>query len=110
MNRFRVNKGQESAFEASWRNRETYLDRFDGFIEFALLRNEAAGDGGATEFISHTTWRSRGDFEAWRNSEEFRQAHAQGAGADVLSGPPQASLYESVIRQANEAAQAEVTA
>jgi heme-degrading monooxygenase HmoA len=98
MNRFKVIRGQEAAFEASWRNRETYLERFDGFIQFSLLRNEAEGDA-QTEFISHTTWRSRADFEVWRGSEEFRRAHAQGSVAGVLAGPPQASLYDAVLRQ-----------
>jgi heme-degrading monooxygenase HmoA len=110
MNRFRVNKGQEAVFEASWRNRETYLERFEGFVEFALLRNEVASDGGTTEFISHTMWRARSDFEVWRNSEEFRQAHAQGSVAGVLAGRPQASLYETVLQQTNEALPAPVDA
>jgi heme-degrading monooxygenase HmoA len=100
MNRFKVRSGREADFEAMWRRRETSLSEFEGFVQFALLRNEVARDeDGTTEFISHTTWRSRADFEAWRDSEAFHRVHAQGTVEGVLAGPPQASLYEGVIMQ-----------
>ena len=38
MNRFRVKKGSEDAFEKVWLGRESYLDRVPGFLEFHLLR------------------------------------------------------------------------
>ena len=34
MNRFRVKKGSEEAFEKVWLTRETHLDRVPGFVEF----------------------------------------------------------------------------
>lgn len=98
MNRFRVRSGREADFEASWRARESYLNEVPGFVAFALLRN-AIGADGATEFISHSSWRSRQDFETWRGSEAFRRAHAQGSLEGVLAGPPQASLYEVVLEE-----------
>ncbi len=66
MNRFQINEGHEEEFETMWRGRERYLDTFDGFRSCSLLRNETAADG-KTEYISHTIWRSRADFEVWRN-------------------------------------------
>jgi heme-degrading monooxygenase HmoA len=52
-----------------------------------------------TEYLSHTTWRSRADFDAWRNSESFRLAHAQGSIEGVLVGPPVPSLYNAVLEE-----------
>ena len=44
MNRFRVVKGCEAAFEAVWLSRDTHLDTVPGFTEFHLLRGPAAED------------------------------------------------------------------
>jgi heme-degrading monooxygenase HmoA len=86
MNRFKVKLGSEQAFEDVWLNRETYLDRMAGFVEFHLLKGPQAEDH--TLYSSHTVWASKADFEAWTKSEEFRRAHAR-AGNNSTAG----SLY-----------------
>ena len=98
MNRFRIVPGQEQRFEQIWRERESHLDAVPGFVRFALLRGDRQGD-----YISHSTWESRETFEAWTQSEAFRRGHAQGSLQGVLAGPPEISLYESVIEQAGAA-------
>ena len=103
MNRFQINNGREEEFEAQWRGRERYLDTFDGFRSFQLLRNDRS-DNGTTEFISHTIWRSKADFEVWRNSDAFMRAHANAGSTGVMAGPPHASLYEAVIEEVNQKA------
>ncbi len=75
MNRFRVKKGSEQAFEQVWASRDSYLHRMPGFVEFHLLKGPEAEDH--TLYSSHTTWRSQDEFVAWTNSEEFRKAHAR---------------------------------
>ena len=75
MNRFRVKKGSEDAFEKVWLGRDSYLDRIPGFLEFHLLRGPEAEDH--TFYSSHTVWQSKRAFEAWTTSEEFRAAHAR---------------------------------
>ena len=95
MNRFRVAPEREHDFERVWRDRETYLQEVPGFLEFALLRSDEAG-----EYISHSVWRDRADFEAWTRSEAFAKGHAQGSLAGILVGPPQLGLYQAVIREA----------
>lgn len=75
MNRFKVRKGSEDAFEKVWANRDSYLDRMPGFVEFHLLRGPAAEDH--TLYSSHTIWDSLDNFTAWTKSEEFRAAHAR---------------------------------
>lgn len=75
MNRFRIARGREDAFEALWRNRESQLDGVPGFREFHLLRGPE--DDAATLYASHSLWETRAAFEAWTRSEAFRKAHAQ---------------------------------
>ena len=41
MNRFKVVRGSEEAFEAVWKNRNSTLSEMNGFREFHLLRGPA---------------------------------------------------------------------
>src|SRR3974390_339110 len=75
MNRFRVKKGSEDAFEKVWLGRDSYLDSVPGFLEFHLLKGPEAEDH--TLYSSHTVWQSKRAFEAWTKSQEFRAAHAR---------------------------------
>jgi heme-degrading monooxygenase HmoA len=75
MNRFRVKKGSEEAFEKVWAIRDSYLDRMKGFEEFHLLKGPTLEDH--TLYATHTVWGTKEDFEAWTKSEEFRAAHAR---------------------------------
>lgn len=94
MNRFRVAEGMGEQFEERWRSRESYLQGVPGFVRFALLRGDAAGD-----YISHSTWESRAAFDAWTSSEAFAAGHRQGSTQGLLAGPPALSLYEVVLVQ-----------
>jgi heme-degrading monooxygenase HmoA len=85
MNRFKVKKDSEEAFEKVWFSRETYLDGVPGFVEFHLLKGPDAEN--YTLYSSHTVWESKAAFQAWTTSEEFRKAHAR-AGNDATG-----SLY-----------------
>ena len=75
MNRFKVKKGSEEAFEKVWASRDSQLDRMPGFIEFHLLKGPEADD--YTLYSSHTLWQSQASFVAWTKSDEFRAAHAR---------------------------------
>ena len=37
MNRFKIKNGNEKDFENLWRNRETFLDKVEGFKKFNLI-------------------------------------------------------------------------
>lgn len=97
MNRFRVRKGSEEAFEKVWLSRESHLERMPGFVEFNLLKGPAADDH--TLYASHTVWQSKALFEAWTKSEEFRAAHAraghQSGGPSLYLEHPQFEGFES---------------
>src|SRR5246500_1761019 len=42
MNRFKVTKGCEAAFEQVWLSRDSHLDKVRGFVEFHLLKGPEA--------------------------------------------------------------------
>jgi len=75
MNRFRIALGREGDFEEIWRKRDSYLSEVAGFQGFHLLRGPT--DAECTLFASHVTWDCRESFEAWTNSDAFKQAHGQ---------------------------------
>ena len=105
MNRFRVCKGSEDAFEAVWLNRDTHLEKVPGFVEFRLLKGPQTED--YTLYASHSTWRSRAAFEAWTKSEAFRAAHARaGENKPLYLDHPQFEGFE--VRQTVRSGQAPV--
>ncbi|WP_417690048.1 antibiotic biosynthesis monooxygenase family protein [Roseibium sp.] len=98
MNRFRVNKGKESDFEAVWRNRDSQLSEMSGFRTFDLLKGPEAEDGATVLYASHTIWDSKADFVAWTKSEQFRNAHKNaGQNKGLYAGAPNFEGFESVL-------------
>ncbi len=90
MNRFKVQKGSEEAFEDVWKNRDSSLSDMKGFKEFHLLRGPVNEEEGYTLFASHTVWASQDDFVAWTKSENFRNAHRNaGSNKPLYVGHPQ---------------------
>ncbi len=102
MNRFRIVKGEEAAFERIWAERDTHLKEVPGFVEFHLLRGPQAADHSL--YVSHTVWQSHQHFEDWTHSEAFRKAHARAGGAkkDIYLGPPAFEGFEAVQTIARE--------
>ena len=102
MNRFKVTKGSEAAFETVLANRETFLDRMAGFVEFHLLKGPAADDH--TLYATHTVWRTEADFIAWTKSDEFRTSHARAGNQSTGSlylGHPQFEGFSVLQTQTN---------
>ena len=98
MNRFKVIKGAERDFEQKWLTRETHLNSVPGFVEFHLLKGPVREDH--VLYSSHTTWRTKADFEAWTKSEQFRSVHARaGQGKPLTQGHPEFEGFEPVLTQ-----------
>lgn len=96
MNRFRVTPGREEVFETIWHERTSYLDTVPGFKEFHLLRGPAGPEH--TLFVSHSVWESEHAFEAWTESDAFRQAHGQARSPEgTLLGHPQFEGFAVVL-------------
>lgn len=95
MNRFRIRKGFGLDFEAIWATRESNLPSVPGFIEFHLVRGPEHEDH--VLYATHVLWENRAAFEAWTQSEAFRQSHAGARGSrDMYLGPPQFEGFEVV--------------
>ena len=95
MNRFKVLPGAEGEFEQLWLNRDTFLADVPGFVEFHMLRGPAKEDH--VLYSSHTVWRDKGAFEAWTESDAFRNAH-RGAGGSrpMYAGHPEFEGFEVI--------------
>ncbi len=95
MNRFKVIKGEETAFEDLWLNRESHLDQVPGFVEFHMLHGPERDDH--TLYSSHTVWADRDSFTAWTTSQQFRSAHG-GAGStrQMYLGHPEFEGFEVI--------------
>ncbi|MFQ5512217.1 MAG: antibiotic biosynthesis monooxygenase family protein [Candidatus Krumholzibacteriia bacterium] len=96
MNRFKVARGRESAFEEVWRNRQSYLDDVPGFREFHLLRGPSTDE--ITLYASHSQWDSREAFTAWTKSDAFKRAHGRTHSTEAtIVGHPQFEGFEAVL-------------
>ena len=108
MNRFEVKRGSEEAFETLWATRESYLNTVPGFQGFHLLRGPAADTH--TLYSTHTTFASKGAFEDWTKSEQFRKSHARAgngnAGPSLYLGHPKFEGFEIIQSEASTSAAA----
>jgi heme-degrading monooxygenase HmoA len=95
MNRFRVTPGQEDAFEAMWKTRDSHLKTVPGFVSFHLMLGEEVE--GATLYASHTLWSDREAVLDWTKSEAFRAAHKGVKPSETMyDGPPVLECFDSV--------------
>jgi heme-degrading monooxygenase HmoA len=103
MNRFKVIKGEETAFEEVWSSRKTRLDEMQGYVAFHLLKGPERDDH--TLYSSHTTWASKADFTAWTQSEQFRDSHrnaGQPRPRPMYLGHPEFEGFEAVLSETNQ--------
>ena len=95
MNRFKVVRGSEAAFEQVWTSRDTHLREVDGFVAFHLLRGPERDDH--VLYASHTLWRGKAEFEAWTRSDAFRLAHRDaGQNRPLYLGHPEFEGFEVI--------------
>ncbi len=95
MNRFKIIKGEEKAFEEVWLSRDSRLGEVPGFMEFHLLRGPEREDH--TLYASHTMWATKDAFTAWTQSEQFRAAHRSAGGTKPLYlGHPEFEGFETI--------------
>ncbi len=102
MNRFKVVKGEEAAFEEVWSSRKTRLHEMPGYIAFHLLKGPEREDH--TLYSSHTTWASKAAFMDWTQSEQFRESHrnaGQPRPRPMFLGHPEFEGFEAVLSEEN---------
>lgn len=88
-NRVLVAKGFEQEFEKRFEKRLGLVDQMPGFIRQQLLRPIMSD-----YYVVMTCWESKEAFEAWMQSESFRQAHANPAPQEMFSGPNVLEIHE----------------
>lgn len=75
MNRFKVVSGEEVAFENVWANRESELNKYDGFVFFTMMRRDAVSADDGYNYISMSVWKDRQSFETWQKNQD--SSHGQ---------------------------------
>ena len=68
-----VPEGSGEVLEGRFAARAGAVEGSEGFEGFQLLRPVEGTD----KYLVWTRWRSKADFEAWRDSQAFAQGHAQ---------------------------------
>ena len=72
-NRIPVNPAHAAAFEERFANRASQVDGMPGFVLFQLLRPTQPED----PYVVMTFWESEAHFEAWTQSQAFKEGHAR---------------------------------
>ena len=95
-NRIPVAKGHEAEFEKLFLERDDSksqhpLRSFPGFIRNDILRPTKE-----EPYIVLTYWDSLEHFEAWTNSESFREAHRGRGRAEIFAGHPNLEIHEVI--------------
>lgn len=70
MNNIPVAEDSKPGFEQRFKNRKNMIENMPGFQAFRLLRPLHNNT-----YVVFTQWRSSADFENWKNSEQFKDAH-----------------------------------
>lgn len=94
MNRISVKPEFAAAFEERFAQRAGLVDGMPGFIRNEVLRPSSEG----APYIVLTYWQDRASFDAWVNSEEFKQGHAQSGSLprEAFMGRNQLEIHEVI--------------
>jgi heme-degrading monooxygenase HmoA len=97
MNRIPVHPDHREAFEERFSDRAALVDGMDGFVAFRLLRPSKADD----PYVVMTFWETKEHFEAWTQSDEFKEGHARAGRLpkDAFWGHPKVEVME-IIQEA----------
>lgn len=93
-NRIPVHPDHAEAFETAFAKRANLVDGMAGFVSFKLLRPTNPDD----PYVVMTTWESQEHFEAWTNSDAFKQGHAKSGTLprEAFLGHPKLEVYEII--------------
>lgn len=93
-NRIPVNPDFAEAFEARFANQAGLMDAIPGFVANHVLRPTSPD----TPYIVLTYWESQAHFDAWVNSDVFKQSHAPSDSLprEAYTGRNQLEMFEVV--------------
>ena len=115
-NRFKVREGAKAKFEKRWADRKSRLAILPGFRFFSLFKRiELPGMPPSDDphnYISFTIWENKGNFDAWRTGDAFKEAHGGGGITDflkllgtalfILDGGPKPAFYDALLVKSGE--------
>lgn len=78
-------------FERIFRERNSSLSKFKGFLYNYVLRPK---DG--NEYIVMTVWNSMEDFQRWVDSDDFRKAHSGSIPEGMFEGRSHLTIHDVV--------------
>jgi heme-degrading monooxygenase HmoA len=98
MNRISVNPAFADTFEERFRNRAGQVDKMPGFVRNLVLRPAAPED----PYVVMTMWESQQAFEAWTQSDAFKQGHARSGTLpkEAFRGPTRLEMFEAFLDSA----------
>ncbi len=96
-NRFHIGEGHEEAFVERFRNSMGNVENRRGFVKFELL-TPIKGE----TYVALTYWDSMEDFEAWTESDEFREAHANESPEGMFTEHPQLEVHDIAFQKSSE--------
>ena len=73
-----VPEGGGQVLEQRFARRQGSVETAEGFEDFQLLRPVE----GTEDYVVYTRWRSREDFQRWREAQSYAGGHAQASGRD----------------------------
>lgn len=93
-NRIPVNPEFAAQFEETFSQRASLVDGMAGFVSFQLLRPQNPED----PYTVMTFWESHAHFEAWTQSDEFKQGHARSGTLpkETFLGHPKLEIFEVI--------------
>jgi len=71
MNRVCVKSNWTTEFEERFRKRAGKIDKEPGFVSMNILKPESEN----VPYVVLTHWKTKGDFENWIGSDDFKAAH-----------------------------------
>jgi heme-degrading monooxygenase HmoA len=96
-NRIPVADGRGEEFEERFRDRAGLVEDREGFVSLEILRPVDAD-----RYVVLTHWESEADFEAWTDSEAFREAHRRETPEGLVEGHPDLETHEVVMSTGGE--------
>jgi predicted O-methyltransferase YrrM/heme-degrading monooxygenase HmoA len=102
MNRFYIKRDFVEAFEKQWRERESQLSSFSGYVRFRLLRGDYKQEDPGVYFISYTEWIDQDSFLNWLNGGGAQRAHSKKQSSvpqEAYIGPPQFTGFHVALEE-----------
>ncbi len=95
-NRIPVAKGQETEFEKLFLERDDSKRKHPVGASPGFIRNDILRPIQGEPYVVLTYWESREHFEAWTNSESFKEAHGGRSRPEIFAGKPNLEIHEVI--------------